>query len=168
MAEEILALFRARNLQGAGAETREALVRLRAVLYRSNSQSRLFEESLRLLNVPLPNGRGVLLPRPEGEAQRHPGVLETRELNCPHMADSSMRRILNWPPRGISTRIQHRPRARICDLSTGLLFTEALKQTDKIPELKDKSLKGIQALESLLDELHARSSRRADRIRDQL
>jgi DNA helicase-2/ATP-dependent DNA helicase PcrA len=68
-----------------------------AILYRSNSQSRVFEEALRRLGVPYKIVGGLsFLARKEVK-----DVLSYWRLVANHKDDASLRRILNWPARGI-------------------------------------------------------------------
>ena len=67
-----------------------------AVLYRSNTQGRLFEESLRLLRVPykIVGGYSFL------ERKEVKNTLAYWRLACNPDDDASLRRVLNWPARG--------------------------------------------------------------------
>ena len=68
-----------------------------AVLYRSNPQSRLFEEALRMRKIPYKIvGTLSFLDRKEIK-----DVLCYWRLIVNHKDDASARRIINWPPRGI-------------------------------------------------------------------
>ncbi|HAR41636.1 MAG TPA: ATP-dependent DNA helicase PcrA, partial [Bdellovibrionales bacterium] len=67
-----------------------------AVLYRSNTQSRVFEESLRLLRVPykIVGGYSFL------ERKEVKNTLAYWRLASNPDDDASLRRVLNWPARG--------------------------------------------------------------------
>ncbi len=68
-----------------------------AVLYRSNAQSRVFEEALRRRGIPYKIVGGLsFLARKEVK-----DVLSYWRLVANHKDDASLRRILNWPARGI-------------------------------------------------------------------
>ena len=68
-----------------------------AILYRSNAQSRLFEEALRRNGIPYKIVGGLsFLARKEVK-----DVLSYWRLISNHKDDASLRRIINWPTRGI-------------------------------------------------------------------
>ncbi len=68
-----------------------------AILYRSNAQSRVFEEALRRRGIPYRIIGGLsFLARKEVK-----DVLSYWRLIANHKDDASLRRILNWPARGI-------------------------------------------------------------------
>jgi DNA helicase-2/ATP-dependent DNA helicase PcrA len=68
-----------------------------AILYRSNSQSRVFEEALRRRGIPYKIVGGIsFLARKEVK-----DVLSYWKLVANSKDDASLRRILNWPARGI-------------------------------------------------------------------
>jgi superfamily I DNA/RNA helicase len=68
-----------------------------AILYRSNAQSRIFEEALRRHRIPYKIVGGMsFLDRKEVK-----DVLSYWRLIVNHKDDASLRRVLNWPARGI-------------------------------------------------------------------
>lgn len=68
-----------------------------AILYRSNSQSRLFEDALRMRKIPYKIVGGLsFLERKEIK-----DLLSYLRLSINPKDDASLRRILNWPARGI-------------------------------------------------------------------
>jgi len=68
-----------------------------AILYRTNSQSRSFEESLRRLNMPYKIYGGVSFY----QRKEIKDILAYYRLSINHHDDESLRRIINYPARGI-------------------------------------------------------------------
>lgn len=141
VAEEILKL--ARTVE-AGTITQRRPWKDFAILYRSNPQSRVFEESLRMRQIPYKIvGTLSFLDRKEVK-----DVLSYWRLILNAQDDASARRVINWPTRGIS-------RAALEAINEHCLknqkpIIEALPQVDTIyPRAAD----GARSLHALLQEL---------------
>ncbi len=77
--------------------TQQARFKDFAILYRTNSQSRSFEESLRKLNIPYRIYGGVSFY----QRKEIKDVLSYIRLSINHNDDESLKRIINYPARGI-------------------------------------------------------------------
>lgn len=119
-----------------------------AILYRSNSQSRIFEEALRRYQIPYKMVGGMsFLDRKEVK-----DVLSYWRLIVNPKDDASFRRIFNWPARGIGKS------------SAEALFSHAFEKQlpifEAIPSYLEegtpspKSLSGIQNFLHLIQNLH--------------
>ncbi len=112
-----------------------------AVLYRSNAQSRVFEEALRRNGVPYKMVGGMsFLDRKEVK-----DTLSYLRVIVNHSDDASLRRILNWPARGIG-------KSSVEALST-VAFEEKKPLYELLPraaQLAPRSAAGTQALHSLI------------------
>ena len=121
-----------------------------AVLYRSNPQSRLFEEALRMRQIPYKIvGTLSFLDRKEVK-----DVLCYWKLVANPKEDASARRILNWPARGIGRTTleaihQH-------SVTHECSFLEALKSTPQVAPRGAVGAEGfLQLIHSLRSELMA-------------
>ncbi|MCM2322297.1 MAG: UvrD-helicase domain-containing protein [Oligoflexia bacterium] len=118
-----------------------------AILYRSNAQSRAFEEALRRFAVPYKIVGGMsFLDRKEVK-----DVLSYWRLVANPGDDASLRRILNWPARGIG-------KSTIEALGT-LAFEKHVPMFEALGEatgIKGKGEAGIVAFRELIGELRAR------------
>jgi DNA helicase-2/ATP-dependent DNA helicase PcrA len=118
-----------------------------AVLYRSNSQSRIFEEAFRFHQIPYKLvGALSFLDRKEVK-----DILCYWKLVLNPKDDTALRRVINWPARGIgkgSIQTIHEHSVR-----TGGSFFESMQSEEVRRELNEKTRKGIDALVELLDSL---------------
>jgi len=116
-----------------------------AILYRSNSQSRVFEEALRRRGIPYKIVGGLsFLARKEVK-----DVLSYWRLIGNFKDDASLRRILNWPARGIGkTSIEA---IGGYAFSQGISFFEALPEA---PRLAPKTAPAISNFRDLIRGLH--------------
>jgi DNA helicase-2/ATP-dependent DNA helicase PcrA len=127
-----------------------------AILYRSNSQSRIFEEALRLHQIPYKLvGALSFLDRSEVK-----NLLCYWKLVMNPKDDTAIRRVINWPARGIGKTsitlihefaVQHQ-----------LSFFEAMQAHEVTHKLNEKAKKGlvsfreiISSLGEKLDSMHA-------------
>ena len=119
-----------------------------AILYRSNAQSRIFEEALRLHQIPYKLvGAMSFLDRKEVK-----DLLCYWKLVVNPQDDSSIRRVINWPPRGIgksSIELVH-----LHALNHQVSFYDALKSDEVQAALTDRAKKGISSFLGLIDKLH--------------
>lgn len=115
-----------------------------AILYRSNAQSRTFEEALRRHRIPYKIVGGLsFLDRKEVK-----DVLSYWRLVVNHRDDASLRRVINWPARGIG-------KTTIEALGTSafhqhISFYDVLVQAQ---QLAGKSAGAVLQFRALLDEL---------------
>jgi len=101
-----------------------------AVLYRSNPQSRLFEEALRLHHIPYKLvGALSFLDRKEIK-----DALSYLRLIVNPKDDASLRRVINWPPRGIGKSPLETLAAQAVQSSTSLF--EALDEAARVAPAK--------------------------------
>ena len=145
VAEEILRLARTVEAgKEAGQVTRTRPWKDFAILYRSNPQSRVFEESLRMRQIPYKIvGTLSFLDRKEVK-----DVLSYWRLILNAQDDASARRIINWPTRGIS-RAALESINEYC-LKNKKQIYEVLPQVESIyPRAAD----GARSLYTLLQEL---------------
>jgi DNA helicase-2/ATP-dependent DNA helicase PcrA len=128
-----------------------------AILYRSNSQSRIFEESMRLHQVPYKLvGAMSFLDRKEVK-----DVLCYWKLVLNSKDDASLRRVINWPARGIgktSITLIHEH-----SVKSGLSFFEAMQLPEIISQLNEKAQRGIGQFLQLRDDLE-RDLRAIERV----
>jgi DNA helicase-2/ATP-dependent DNA helicase PcrA len=117
-----------------------------AILYRSNTQSRLFEEALRLRQIPYRIVGGMsFLDRKEVK-----DVLSFGRLVVNPKDDPSARRVINWPPRGIGKASIEALAAHA--LTQGQSLYEALPEAPRLaPRAADQAL----AFHTLIAELRA-------------
>lgn len=115
-----------------------------AVLYRSNAQSRIFEESLRSRRIPykIVGGMSFL------ERKEIKDALSYWRLIANPLDDASARRVLNWPTRGIGkTSIEALNRY---SLENGISFTQALNDVETVAP---RAAVGAREFLNTLDEL---------------
>ena len=134
VAEEIFRLAKEKNIRWADF----------AVLYRSNAQSRIFEESLRMLRVPYKIVGGFsFLDRKEVK-----NILAYWRLVVNPGDDASLRRVINWPARGIGrTSLEHLGNAA---------FTKEVPIFEMLPEtaqLAPRAAAGTKAFRELILDL---------------
>src|SRR5215203_2070784 len=117
-----------------------------AVFYRTNAQSRAFEEVFIRVGMPYKVVGGVRFyeRREVRDAIAYLRAISNRS------DDVSVRRILNVPKRGIGDRAE----AAVAELATRLRisFGEALRRVDEIPVLASRSVRLLQGFAELLDE----------------
>ena len=118
-----------------------------AILYRSNRQSRIFEEALRLHQIPYKLiGALSFLDRKEVK-----DILCYWKLVLNPKDDTAIRRIINWPARGIGkTSIEAIHEASV---KRGCSFYEAMLLEEVTSGLNDRAKKGIGSFLQTLDEL---------------
>lgn len=120
-----------------------------AVLYRSNSQSRIFEEVFRFHQIPYKLvGALSFLDRKEVK-----DILCYWKLILNPKDDTALRRVINWPARGIgkgSIQIIHEH-----SVKTGSSFFESMMNDEVRIQLNEKTRKGIDSLANLLHELQS-------------
>ncbi|HVE12948.1 MAG TPA: UvrD-helicase domain-containing protein [Elusimicrobiota bacterium] len=118
-----------------------------AVFYRTNAQSRQFEEALSLVRVPY---RVVGSVRFYERKEIKDALAYARVALNP--ADSvSLSRILNVPTRGLGKTAQEALGAYSLQQSVSLL--EALKDADRIPSMSASARRGARELAALLEKL---------------
>ena len=122
-----------------------------AVLYRTNAQSRVFEEKFLMLNVPYKIVGGInFYSRREIK-----DLLAYLKTVGNAVDDVAANRIINIPKRGIgATTI-----AKISDYAQagGISFFEAADEAAKIPTLSAATVKKIRGFTSFIDELSVKS-----------
>lgn len=118
-----------------------------AILYRSNAQSRIFEEGMRLHQIPYKLvGALSFLDRKEVK-----DILCYWKLIINPKDDSAIRRVINWPARGIgksSIEIIH-----LYSVKNGCSFYEAMLAEEVVAQLSEKTRKGIGSFCQLIEEL---------------
>src|SRR5215213_2977457 len=117
-----------------------------AVFYRTNAQSRAFEEVFIRVGLPYKVVGGV---RFYERREVRDAIAYLRAISN-RADDVSVRRILNVPKRGIGDRAE----AAVAELATRLRisFGEALRRVDEIPALASRSVRLLQGFAELLDE----------------
>ena len=128
------------------SDTAQGRYRDAAVFYRTNAQSRAFEEVFIRVGLPYKVVGGVRFyeRREVRDAIAYLRAISNRS------DDVSVRRILNVPKRGIGDRAE----AAVAEMATRLRisFGEALRRVDEIPGLATRSLRQLQGFVNLLDE----------------
>ncbi|MGK5086297.1 UvrD-helicase domain-containing protein [Bdellovibrionota bacterium FG-2] len=115
-----------------------------AILYRSNPQSRIFEETLRMRGIPYKIvGSMSFLNRKEIK-----DVLSYWKLILNPKDDSSARRILNWPSRGVGKTSLEVLNAQAVE--KGISFFETLGQAR---DLTTKAATGVASFKTLIDKM---------------
>lgn len=128
-----------------------------AILYRSNAQSRIFEESMRLHQVPYKLvGALSFLDRKEIK-----DLLCYWKLVLNSKDDAAIRRIINWPARGIGkssiTAIHEH------SVKNGLSFFETMQLPELTESFTEKAQRGIGQFLQMRDELE-RSLKTIERV----
>jgi len=120
-----------------------------AVFYRTNAQSRAFEEAFIRVGMPYKVVGGV---RFYERREVRDAIAYLRAI-ANRADDVSLRRILNVPKRGIGDRTE----GAVADLATreGISFGDALRRVDEIPVLASRSLNQLKAFARFLDEHEA-------------
>ena len=120
-----------------------------AILYRSNSQSRIFEEALRLHQIPYKLvGAMSFLDRKEVK-----DILCFWKLALNPKDDTAIRRVINWPARGIgkaSIQAIHEH-----SVKSGCSFYESMQNPEVNSAFNEKTRKGIQSFVDLLQEMNS-------------
>jgi DNA helicase II / ATP-dependent DNA helicase PcrA len=120
-----------------------------AVFYRTNAQSRVLEEALRLARVPytLVSGRSFY-----DRAEVRDASAYLRLMVNPR-SDADLSRVLNVPARGIGDTTEE----RLTDFANeqGLSLYEALGERHRIPGLNTTAQKRLGGFHQLLQSLHA-------------
>jgi DNA helicase-2/ATP-dependent DNA helicase PcrA len=120
-----------------------------AILYRSNSQSRIFEEALRLHQIPYKLvGALSFLDRKEVK-----DILCFWKLALNPKDDSAIRRVINWPARGIgkaSIQVIHEH-----SVKSGCSFFESMQNPEVTADFNEKTKRGIQSFVELLSEMNS-------------
>lgn len=118
-----------------------------AILYRSNAQSRIFEEAMRMHQIPYKIvGTLSFLDRKEVK-----DILCYWKLIINPKDDAAIRRVINWPARGIgkaSIEAIHN-----YSIANNCSFFEALQIEEVTTPLNEKAKKGIGGFCQLLNEL---------------
>ncbi|NDG83908.1 MAG: ATP-dependent DNA helicase Rep [Proteobacteria bacterium] len=118
-----------------------------AILYRSNSQSRIFEETLRMHQIPYKLvGALSFLDRKEVK-----DLLCYWKLVLNPKDDTAIRRVINWPARGIgksSIELIHEH-----SVKAGCSFYESMTAPENLEQLNERTRKGIASFADLLDGL---------------
>lgn len=117
-----------------------------AILYRSNTQARIFEEALRLRNIPYKIVGGMsYLDRKEIK-----DTLSYWRLIANPQDDAAFRRVINWPPRGIGrTSIEALNRAAV---EKGSSLFDVL---DEAPQIAPRAATAMQEFKELITSLRA-------------
>ncbi len=118
-----------------------------AILYRSNPQSRLFEEALRMRQIPykLVGSMSFL------DYKEIKNVLSYWRLVLNPKDDASARRVVNWPPRGVGRGTIEAVAAHA--VAHKLSFFEALSAS---PEIAPRGAAGAMQFVNLVNELRRR------------
>ena len=151
---------RARRL-GKGADLRPGDV---AVFYRTNAQSRVFEEVFIRVGLPYKVVGGVRFY----ERREVKDALAYLRILVNPADEISLRRILNVPKRGIGDRAE----ACVDALarSDGITFFEALRRAEDAPGIATRSLTGIRAFVAMVEEAQSMvdAGERADVVLEQV
>jgi DNA helicase II / ATP-dependent DNA helicase PcrA len=128
------------------SDTGQGRYRDAAVFYRTNAQSRAFEEVFIRVGLPYKVVGGV---RFYERREVRDAIAYLRAISN-RADDVSVRRILNVPKRGIGDRAE----AAVAEMATRLRisFGEALRRVEENPGLASRSLRQLQGFVDLLDE----------------
>ncbi|HEX3199588.1 MAG TPA: 3'-5' exonuclease, partial [Propionibacteriaceae bacterium] len=120
-----------------------------AVFYRTNAQSRTFEEAFIRIGMPYKVVGGV---RFYERREVRDAIAYLRAI-ANRADDVSLRRILNVPKRGIGDRAE----AAVADLAAreSISFGDALRRVDEIPGLASRSANQLRAFARFLDDHEA-------------
>ncbi|WP_404364891.1 ATP-dependent helicase [Corallococcus coralloides] len=120
-----------------------------AVFYRTNAQSRVLEEAMRLARVPytLVSGRSFY-----DRAEVRDATSYLRLMVNPH-SNADLERVLNVPARGIGGTTEDR--LREFAIQEGLSLFDALGERHRIPSLNATAQKRLGGFHQLLQSLHA-------------
>jgi superfamily I DNA/RNA helicase len=121
-----------------------------AILYRSNLQARLIEEELRAAGVPyrLFGGTQFFDRKEVKDAAAYLRVAVNP------LDDISLRRIINYPPRGIGdTTIERIDRMR---LARGIPFWEAVQRAEDMTDVPENARRSIRKLTDMLAKMRGR------------
>jgi ATP-dependent DNA helicase Rep len=117
-----------------------------AVLYRSNGQSKLMEEALREQAVP----HRVLGGQQFFERKEVKDVLSYLKVVLNPADEISLRRVINYPARGIgSTSVE---RLGLQAVAKGWTLWQAVERADAIDEVSAAACEGCRALEKIVDQ----------------
>ncbi len=125
-----------------------------AIFYRTNAQSRLLEERLRIRGVPyrIFGGLKFYERREIKDILAYMRVLQNPKDNI------SLSRIINTPKRGIGERSLNRVKAFAVD--NGITLFDALRNIDSVPDLNSGTKRKINAFTDLLRKLGAEAKKR--------
>ena len=118
-----------------------------AVLYRSNGQAKLLEESLRTEGIPyrIVGGQQFF------ERKEVKDVLSYLKLALNRADEISLRRIMNYPARGIGdTSVE---RLALHARAKGWTLWEAIERVDALDDVSEPARQGCKSLERLVGEL---------------
>ncbi|HJY46147.1 MAG TPA: UvrD-helicase domain-containing protein [Propionibacteriaceae bacterium] len=120
-----------------------------AVFYRTNAQSRAFEEAFIRVGMPYKVVGGVRFY----ERREVRDAIAYLRAVANRTDDVSLRRILNVPKRGIGDRAE----GAVADLAAraGISFGDALRRIDEIPGLPSRSANQLKAFAKFLDDHEA-------------
>jgi DNA helicase-2/ATP-dependent DNA helicase PcrA len=156
---EPLGLLIARDERGEAQEVAAKIHELRrdgiadyeqvAVFFRTNAQSRVIEETFRLMRVPyvLVSGRSFY------ERAEIKDAASYLRLMANPRSDADLERVINVPARGIGETTVERLREHAAD--AGLSLYEALAAPERVPSLGGAALKRLRAFRELVDRLVA-------------
>jgi DNA helicase-2/ATP-dependent DNA helicase PcrA len=116
-----------------------------AVFYRTNSLSRVMEETLRQAGVPYTIARGTAFY----DREEIKTALAYLRLVANGSDDVSLRRVINTPARGIGDATL--TKAEEYASSAGIPVLEALRDTSAIPDLSSRAINGIARFVQMID-----------------
>ena len=119
-----------------------------AVLYRSNGQSKAIEEALREQGVP----HRVLGGQQFFERKEVKDVLAYLKAALNPMDEISLRRIINYPPRGIGSSSVEK--LSLHATGKGWTLTQAVERVDALDDVPPAAREGCKALEKLMADVH--------------
>lgn len=141
-------------LEQAKLQHSEQKWKLFAILYRSNSQSRIFEEALRQHQIPYKLvGAMSFLDRREVK-----DVLSYWKLILNPKDDAALRRVINWPARGIGKTSLEKIYTYALQNSLPVMEVIQNKETLSTLELPPAALKGCETFTALIQQLQGQLS----------
>jgi superfamily I DNA/RNA helicase len=118
-----------------------------AILYRSNTLSRPFEEALRLNRIPYEVIGGMQF----FERQEVKDIISYLKLICNPQDEASLRRVINTPPRRIGNKCVHR--FDDWGIENRKSFAESLESVETLNNLKPAEKKNLKSFHELVSTL---------------
>ncbi len=125
-----------------------------AILYRTNAQSRIFEETLRSMNIPYRIYGGLSFY----QRKEIKDILAYLRIIVNPYDEEALRRIINYPARGIGDTTQKK--LQVFAITNQMSVWDVLQREDwmKEAQISAATIKKLQKFKSLIDELISREA----------